>query len=53
MVYNVKISEILCKQIDVDAKSASEALEIARKKWKNSEVVLCGDDFDHAEFEIV
>lgn len=51
--FNVEIEEILQKVIEVEAKNKKEALSIAMKKYKNSEVILTDKDFIDVDFKNV
>lgn len=48
--YSVRITETLSRVVKVKAKSAAEAEDIAGDRWRNSEWILCADDFDEVEF---
>ena len=50
MKYNVKISEVLSNTVTVEANSTEEALELAKKKYLDCEVILMSDNFEHTEF---
>ena len=50
MKYNVKISEVLSNTVTVEANSTEEALELAKKKYLDCEVILMSDNFELTEF---
>ena len=50
MKYNVKISEVLSNTVTVEANSTQEALELAKKKYLDCEVILMSDDLEHTEY---
>ena len=50
MKYNVKISEVLSNTVTVEANSTEEALELAKKKYLDCEVILMSDDLEHTEY---
>ena len=52
-VFKIGISETLSKTIDVEAVTMDEAMTIAKKKYKTSEIVLTADDFIGVSFEEV
>ncbi len=45
MKYQVEIEETTSKVIEVEAESAFEAKEMVDRKYRNSEIVLGGDDY--------
>ena len=50
MKYRVTIEELLCRQIEVEAETAEEALEKVEDQYKNGELVLTADDFSEVTF---
>ena len=44
--YKVEIQETLSRLIEVEADSESDAWEIVSKQYRNSEIILGGDDFE-------
>lgn len=53
MKYTIEIEETLSKVFEIDAKSESEAWEKANKQYKNSEIILSGDDFMSYEIRVL
>ena len=45
MKFKVEIAESLYRVVEVEAKSDIEASEMVDKQYRNSEIVLGGDDF--------
>lgn len=50
MKYNVKIFEILSNTIAVEANSSEEAIELAKKKYLNCDIILMSDNLEQTEF---
>ena len=50
MEYNVEIVETLSRTIAVNADNAADAESKAREKYRNSEIVLSGDDHVNTDF---
>jgi len=50
MEYRVKISERLCRTVNIEADSRAEACRIARKQYRDCKVVLGGEDFVGVDF---
>lgn len=50
MEYKVEISERLCRTVNIEAASRTEACRIARKQYKDCQVVLGGEDFVGVDF---
>ena len=44
--YKVFITEILSKEVEVEAKNAHEAKIIANDMYRTEEIILTADDFD-------
>lgn len=51
--YNIEITETIQKTIQVEAENEQEALRIAMKRYKNSEVILTDEDFIDVDFKNV
>jgi uncharacterized membrane protein YgaE (UPF0421/DUF939 family) len=51
--YQVKITEMLTKTVEVEAEDELSAEQQVGDNWKNSEYVLGADDFSEVVFEIV
>lgn len=49
--YKIEITEILQKEIEVEAENIESAIQIANEKYKSEEIVLDYSDF--IEFKIV
>lgn len=47
MKYEIKVSETLSRNVEVDAKNENDALEKIREMYFNEEIVLGGEDFDY------
>ena len=52
MKYNVTITEILEKTIEIEAENKSNAINIARDKYNKEEVILTADDLADTHFSI-
>ena len=52
MKFVVVITEILSRQVDIDADSKEEAENRAKKMYKDEFVVLDWDDYDETIFEV-
>lgn len=50
--YRVKITEVLSKEITVEAGSHHEAYEKAKRLYRNCDVVLSADDFSDVDFRV-
>ena len=50
MKYKVKISEVLSNTITIEANSTEEAIELAKKKYLDCDVILMSDDLEQTEF---
>ena len=51
--YDVTITEILRKNVEVEAENYEEAERIVREKWENSEYILDADDFKSVEYNAI
>ena len=51
--YKVLITEILSKEIEVEAKNAQEAKVIANDMHRTEEIVLTADDFSHYSIHLL
>ncbi len=52
-VFNVAVTETLCRTISVQADNPNEAYLIVRNAWRNSEFVLDAGDFFDVDFNVV
>ena len=52
MKYNVTITEILEKTIEIEAENGTNAIDIARDKYNKEEVILTADDYADTKFDI-
>ena len=52
MKYNVTITEILEKTIEIEAEDIINAIDIARDKYNKEEVILTADDFAESWFSL-
>lgn len=52
-VFNVAVTETLCRTISVQADNPNEAFLIVRNAWRNSEFVLDAGDFFDVDFNVV
>ena len=52
MKYNVTIIELLEKTIEIEAENETNAIDIARDKYKKEEVILTADDLVDTQFDI-
>jgi hypothetical protein len=53
MIYNVEITETLQRTLSINAESADEAEDKARKLYRSAEVVLDYRDYIDTEFCVV
>ena len=51
--YNVEIVETLCKTVEIEASSESEAILIAKERYYDEKIILMADDFLDVEFKTV
>ena len=52
MKYNVTITEILKKTIEIEAEDIINAIDIARDKYNKEEVILTADDLAETYFSL-
>lgn len=52
MKYNVTITEILEKTIEIEAENEANAIAIAKDKYNKEEVILTADDLKYTDFGI-
>ena len=52
MKYNVTITEILKKTIEIEAENENNAIDIAKDKYNKEEVILTADDLADTHFGI-
>ena len=52
MKYNITITEILKKTIEIEAEDVINAIDIARDKYNKEEVILTADDLVDTDFDI-
>ena len=52
MKYNVTITEILEKTIEIEAENGLNAIDIAKDKYNKEEVILTADDLVDTHFGI-
>ena len=52
MKYNVTITEILEKTIEIEAENETNAIDIAKDKYNKEEVILTADDLKYTDFGI-
>ena len=52
MKYNVTITEILEKTIEIEAENGLKAIDIAKDKYNKEEVILTADDLVDTHFDI-
>lgn len=50
MKYKVRITEVLVKVIDVEAKSYEEAEQMVHYAYKNGDIILTADDWESTEY---
>ena len=49
--YEVKITEVLVRKVEVEANDVLEAEDIVADRWRESVYILDADDFSEVEFE--
>jgi len=49
--YEVKITEVLIRNVEVEAEDEYEAEDMIADRWKDSTYVLDADDFSEVSFE--
>ena len=52
MKYDVTITEILEKTIEIEAENEANAIEVAKDKYNKEEVILTADDLADTQFDI-
>ena len=52
MKYNVTITEILEKTIEIEAENETNAIDIAKDKYNKEEVILTADDLADTWFSL-
>lgn len=52
MKYDVTITEILEKTIEIEAENETNAIDIARDKYNKEEVILTADDLSDTWFSL-
>ena len=52
MKYNITITEILEKTIEIEAENETNAIDIARDKYNKEEVILTADDLADTWFSL-
>lgn len=52
MKYNITITEILEKTIEIEAENETNAIDIARDKYNKEEVILTADNLKYTDFGI-
>lgn len=52
MKYFVNIAEVLARQIEIEADTEQEALDIVRDRYTKCEIVLSSDDYVDTEFSV-
>ena len=52
MKYNITITEILEKTIEIEAENKANAINIARDKYNKEEVILTADGLADTQFDI-
>lgn len=53
MKFQIQITEMLQRLVEVDAESTEEAETIVRKQYRSELIVLDSSDFVRADFEII
>lgn len=43
--YNVSIEQPMCVTVEIEAEDIDQALEIAKEKWNNEEIIMTADDY--------
>lgn len=52
-IYEIRIEETLSKTVTIEAATKHEAISIAKKKYKDGEIILTADVFEDVKFEEV
>ena len=50
--YQIVINELVSRTVDIDAKSAAQAIDEARRMYDSEEVILDASDFFEVTFEV-
>ena len=50
IAFLVKVTERLVRVVSIDAATSDEAIEIAKQRYRNEEIVLTADDFADVKF---
>lgn len=51
--YDVTITEILQKSVEIEAENYEEAERIVQERWENSQYVLGADDFKTVDYNAI
>lgn len=51
--YDVTITEILQKSVEIEAENYEEAERIVQERWENSQYVLGTDDFKTVDYNAI
>ena len=51
--FEVTVTELMQRNVIVEARSPEEAHQRASDAWSNGEIVLTGKDFEGAEFHVI
>ncbi len=49
--FKITITEILSREIELEAENKDEAKEIVENKWSEGEIILTADDFKGVVFD--
>lgn len=50
--YKITITESLKKELEIEAVSKDEAMDLVKEKYKNEEIILTADDFADVDFKV-
>lgn len=50
--YKITITETLKKELEIEAGSKDEAMDLVKEKYKNEEIILTADDFVDVDFKV-
>lgn len=53
MTHTIYIEETLYREVEIEAENESDALEKARKMYKDGDIVLDADDFTGVDIELI